>query len=140
MHTNHFSYDTSSGKMAVFFSTTKDSLGVVHTNSVWDSKKRHLVLIIETSQMITDEIEVLLNENRMTIEVPLVLSHDNPIRTDKKGQHKRIDIEGGLTDIGFYTTVLKPDYKYTHISSEAIDSNLIKVILEYKPLIKSSNN
>ncbi len=140
MHTNHFSYDTSSGKMAVFFSTTKDSLGVVHTNSVWDSKKRHLVLIIETSQMITDEIEVLLNENRMTIEVPLILSHENHFRTHKMGQHKRIDIEGGLTVIGFYTTILKPDYKYTHISSEAIDSNLIKVILEYKPLIKSSNN
>ena len=140
MNTDHFSYDTSSGKMAVFFSNTKDSLGVIHTNSIWESKKKQLVLIIETNQMISDDIEVMLYDNRITIEAPIVLSYDNPLNRDNQGQHKRINIDGELTVIGFYTTKLKPDYKYTYISSKTIDSNLIKVILEYKDLIKSCDN
>ena len=126
--------------MAAHFSTTKDSLGVVHTDSIWVSERKHLVIMVETSQMITDEIEVLLKDNRMTIETPLVSSYDKPFRMHKVGQESRIDIEDGLTVIGFSTIGLKPGYKYTHISSKAIDSNLIKVILEYKPLVRNSSN
>ena len=134
MNINHLSYHTSSGKMAAHFSTTKESLGVVHTNSIWISLKRHLVLIVETNQMIRGEIEVLLNDDTMTIEAPLLSSYDKPLRKHKAVQESRTDVEDGLTVIGLSTIRLKPGYEYTHISSEAIDSNLIKVILEYKVL------
>ncbi len=134
MNINHFSYDTSSGKMAAHFSTTKESLGVVHTDSIWISLKRHLVLIVETNQMITGEIEVLLNDDTMTIEAPLLSSNDKPFGMHKGVQESRTDVEDGLTAIGLSAIRLKPGYEYTHISSEVIDSNLIKVILEYKAL------
>lgn len=116
MNRNHLSYDTSSGKMSAHFSTTKESFGIVRTSSMWDKNRRHLVLIAETTQMITDEIEVQLEDDRMTIEAPLVSA----------------EIEDGLKVIGFSSLRLKPGYKYTHVSSEAIDSNLIKVTLGYQ--------
>ena len=88
------------------------------------------MLIVETNQMIRGEIEVLLNDDTMTIEAPLLSSYDKPLRKHKAVQESRTDVEDGLTVIGLSTIRLKPGYEYTHISSEAIDSNLIKVILE----------
>ena len=134
MNIDHLSYHTSSGKMAAHFSTTKESLGVVHTDSIWISMKRHLVLIVETNQMIAGEIEVLLKDDRMTIEAPLVSSSDTPLRKHKAVQESLTVVEDGLKVIGHSTIRLKPGYEYTHLSSEVIDSNLIKVTLEYKAL------
>jgi len=134
MNIDHLSYHTSSGKMAAHFSTTKESLGVVHTDSIWISLKRHLVLIVETNQMISGEIEVLLKDDTLIIEAPLLLSYDTPLKKLKPVLESRTDVEDGPTVTGLSTIRLKPGYEYTHISSEAIDSNLIKVTLEYKSL------
>ncbi len=136
MNIEHLSYHTSSGKMAAHFSTTKESLGIVHTDSIWISMKKHLVLIVETSQMIGGEIEVQLKDDTMSIEAPLLSSSDTPLNKLKAVQESRTDMEDVTRVIGHATIRLKPGYNYTHISSEAIDSKLIKVTLEYRALSK----
>lgn len=134
MHTSHLSYHTSSGKMAAHFSTTKESLGVVHTDSIWISMRRHLVFIVETQQMIGGEIEVRLKDDTMIIEAPLLSSHEISLKKKKAIQERLTDVVDGPTVIGLSTIRLKPGYEYTYISSKAIDSNMIKVTLAYKVL------
>ncbi len=133
MNRNHFSYQASSEKMRSQFLTPRDSLGIVHTDSLWDNNRKQIVYIIKTGQMVTREIEVSLKGNMMILEAPLVASYDKPFRTHKVGKELRNEVEEGLTVIGFSEFKLKPGYHYTVMSSQVINPNLIKVILGFRP-------
>ena len=130
---NHYSYQASSERMSSGPSTSRDSLSIIHTESIWDKQNRQIVLLVETRQKVTNEIDVQLRENRMILEAPLVSSYVKPLRTHKIEKENRSEFEDGLTVIGFSEIKLKSGYFYTLISSQLVDTNLIKVILGFRP-------
>ncbi len=140
MNRNHISYRAFSEKMRPQFLTSRNSLGILHTESYWDKNREQIVYIIKTNQMVSSEIDVLLKGNVMTLEAPLVSSYDKPFRTHRQGKEHRNEVEEGLTVIGFSEFKLKPGYQYTILSSQVINPNLIKVVLGFRAEGVNRNN
>lgn len=133
MNRNNISHRTSSQKVMPQFLTSRNSLGIVQTESLWDKYRKQIVYIIKTNQIVTGEIDVSLEGDIMTLEASKVSSYDKPFRTHNVGQENRSEIEDGLTGISFSEFNLKPGYQYTLISSRLINPKLIRVVLGFKP-------
>jgi len=134
------SYRTASGEMSPQFLTSRNSLDIVNTESLWDKIRKQIVYLIKTNQMITGEIEIGLKDELMSLEAPLMSSYNQPFRTHKVGKESQTDIEEGITVIGFSELRLKPGYQYSLISSQVINPNLIKVVLGFSPENVSKKN
>ena len=132
MFRNHNTYSSSSYQLRQQISKSSNSLGIGNTNFIWDRKKHQLVLIIETSQMVSSDINAILKGNRLILEAPLISSYNKPFRTHLIDKENCDEIEEGLTIIGFTEVRMKSGYKYQLISCQVIDSRLIKVILGFK--------
>ena len=115
------------------FLTSRNSLGIVQTESLWDKYRKQIVYIIKTNQMVTGEIDVRLEGNIMTLEASQVSSYDKPFRTHNVGKENQNEIEEGLSGISFSEFNLKPGYRYALISSQLINPNLVRVVLRFKP-------
>jgi hypothetical protein len=112
------------------FLTSGNSLGMVHTESYWDKNRKQIVYIIKTNRVVTSEIDVRLKDNYIHLEAPLVSSLDKAFIKEKE---MRNDFGEGLKDTGCSEFRLKPGYRYTLISSQLINPNLIRVVLGFKP-------
>ena len=115
------------------FLTSRVSLDIVQTESLWDKHRKQIVYIIKTNQMVIGEIDVRLEGNIMTLEASQVSSYDKPLRTHNVGKENRNEIEEGLSGISFSEFNLKPGYQYALISSQLINPNLVRVVLGFKP-------
>ena len=67
MHRIHLTYKYSSEPLRHQFSNSGNSLGIGNTNFIWDKKKSQLILIMETSQMISKEIRDEFEDGFMVI-------------------------------------------------------------------------
>ena len=85
-------------------------MGIGNTNFIWDQKKKLLILIMETHQMVDRDIRAFLKENSLFLEAPLLSSYSKPIRTHHMGQKSREEFEEGLTLIGISEIILKHGY------------------------------
>ena len=133
MYRNPFSYRESSEKIKPQFSTSRNPLGIGNPNFIWDRNRNQLIILVQTSQMIGREINALLNGSRLILEAPMVTSYDKPLRTHLLGRENMNEFEESLMEIGFSEIKLKNGYKYSLISCQVIDPNLIKVILGFRP-------
>jgi len=140
MHRNQFEYRASSRRMKSQFSTLNNSLGIVHTESIWNLKNSHLVLIIETDKMLDKEIDARLKGNRLILEAPLILSYEMPYRTHLIGQELRKEIEFGSGEIGISEIEMKPGYQYSLITCQVVEPKLIKVIFEFRSMAAKTYN
>jgi hypothetical protein len=116
------------------FSTLNNSLGIVQTDFVWNLGNSHLVLIIETDQMLAKEIDARVRGNTLILEAPLLSDYEMPFKTHLIGQELRKEIEEGYSDIGISEVKLKPGYQYSLITCEVVEPKLIKVIFEFRSL------
>lgn len=133
MNRTHLSYQASAKRMKPQVLTSRNSLGIIQTSSLWDKYRKQIIYIIKTNQEVTKEIDVVVEDHLMTLEVPLVSSYDKPFRTHKMGKENRNEVEDGLTIVGFSEFKLKPGYQYSLISGQVMGPNLIKIILGFSP-------
>jgi len=140
MYKNHFNYEPSSEQLSHQFSGSGNAMGIGNTNFIWDQKKKQLILIMETYQMVDKDIRAFLKGNSLFLEAPLFSSYSKPIRTHHMGQKGREEFEDELTLIGVSEIKLKHGYKYHLISCQAIDSTMIKVILGFTLWGRNGNN
>jgi len=92
-----------------------------------------LILIMETSQLVSRDINAILKGNRLILEAPLISSYNKPFRTHLIDKVNSNEIDDGLMLIGFTEVTLKSGYRYQLISCQVIDSRLIKVTLGFRP-------
>ncbi len=140
MHRIHLTYKNASEPLRHQFSKSGNSLGIGNTNFIWDHKRSQLILIMETSKMVSRDIRALLKGNSLILEAPLISSYNKPFRTHLIGQDIRDEFEDGFMVIGFSEVKLKYGYKYHFISCQAIDSKMIKVILGFTLWGRNGNN
>ncbi len=140
MFKNYYTYSASSDHLKQQISKSSNPLGIGNTNFIWDHKKHQLVLIIETSQMVSRKINAILKGNRLILEAPLISSFNKPFRTHLIDKEYRDEIEYGLMQIGFAEVILKSRYKYHLITCQSIDSRLIKVVLGFRHMERNSNS
>jgi len=129
---NNNTYSSSSDQLRQHISKSSNSLGIRNTNFIWNREKHQLTLILETSHQVSQEINAILKGHRLILEAPIISSCSKPLRTHLVGKENRDEIEEGLMVIGFTEVRLKSGYNYHLISCQAIDSRLIKVILNYR--------
>ena len=111
MFRNHYTYRSSSEQLRQHISNSSNSLGIGNTNFIWDQKKHQLVLIIETNQMVSRDINATLKGNRLILEAPLISSYNKPFRTHLIDKENSDEIEEGLMIIGFTEVRMKSGYK-----------------------------
>jgi hypothetical protein len=139
MYRNHYTPSLSFEKVRHHFSPSANTLGIRNTNFIWDRKRQQLVLIIETDQMDSQDINAFLKGNSVILEAPLMSSYNKPFRTHLVKQKNDDDFEEDLMVIGFSEVKLKPGYIYHLISCQAIDSKILKVILGFRPWGSNNN-
>jgi len=140
MHRNHVIYQPSSEKLKHQFLQSENSLGIGNLSFIRDQKKQQLVLMMNTNQVINDEIRACLKGNRLLLEAPLISSYNKPFRTHLIGKENSDEFEEGLTLIGFSEVKLKYGYRYRLLSCQAIEPNLIKVVLGFSLWGRNGNN
>ncbi len=140
MYKNHVIHKPSSEQLRHQLSRSGNSLGIGNLTFIWDQKRKQLVLIMDTDQMISREIKTLLKGNRLILEAPLLSNYNKPFRTHLLGQETRDEFEEGLTVIGFSEVKLKYGYHYHLISCQVIEPNMIKVILGFSFWGKNGNH
>ncbi len=133
MNRNRIAYRASSERMRNQFSSLSEPIGIGNATFIWDRTGMHLIVMVETSQMIGSEINALLKGDSLILEAPLDLPISKPIRTHLIGRENRPEMEDELIDIRFTEIKLSPGYQYAVLSSQVMDRNLIKVILGYTP-------
>lgn len=130
MNKSQISYRSSASRVRTQLFTSGNALGILHTESLWDKNRKQIVYIIKTKQMVHGDINVLLEDQQMTLEAHM----------DSSGKKNRNETEEGLTLAGFSEFRLKPGYQYALLSSQVINPNLIKVVLGFKPESVYRNN
>ena len=140
MYYHHISNRPSFEPPKIHTPYSRNSLGIVNTDFIWDRKREQLTLILETGQPVSKEVSAMLKGNRLILEAPLIQSYNRPYRTHLMGQDPEDEMEEGLVVIGFSELKLKYKYRYHLISCQAMDYNLIKVILAYSVWGKKDNN
>jgi hypothetical protein len=131
MHRNHATYKPSSRLLKPPFPGKGNSLGIVNTNFLWDHKRKQLILTMESSQLIDNDLNVFIKGHSLLLEAPLQFSYNRPLRMHHIGQKFTQDYGDGLSLIGFSEIELKSTYTYRLISYQVFDSNMIEVILGY---------
>ena len=140
MYKNHLKYEPSSEQLSHQFSGSGNAIGIGNTNFIWDQKKKQLILIMETRQMVDKDIRAFLKGNSLFLEAPLLSDYSKPIRTHHLGQKGREEFEDEFTLIGVSEIKLKHGYQYHLVSCQAIDAKMIKVILSFTLWGRKGNN
>lgn len=140
MFRSHIANSAPVNQLSRQYSKSKNSLGIGNPSFIWDQKRKQLVLIMDINQMIGNDISAHVKGNRLILEAPLISSYNKPYRTHIPGQKYRDEFEDGFTVIGFSEVKLKYGYQYHLISCQAIEPNMIKVILGFSFWGKNGNN
>jgi hypothetical protein len=90
-----------------------------------------LDLLLDTHYLINHEIRAYLRGRSLILEAPLISPYNKPLRTHLIGKENSVELEEGLTLIGFSEVKLKYGYNYQLISCQAIEPKLIKVVLGF---------
>lgn len=131
MFRNQITYKPTSEQLNHQFLQKENSLGIGNLTFIWDLDKNQLVLIMDTSEMISSDVKAFLKGSSLVLEAPLNTPYNKPFRTHLLGQEFRDDYAEGFTLIAFSEVKLKYGYKYHLISCQAIDPKMIKVVLGF---------
>lgn len=120
MYKHHLTYNGASEPFNYQVSKTKNPLGIVEVNFIWDQYKKHLNIIMKSDQSFIREINTSIKGHS------LVLTE----------QQTGVGMEVEPMKFLFSDVELKTGYEYIIISSEIIDPSLFKVTLAYKSVTK----
>ncbi len=115
-------------------------LSITKTDCLWDKLQRKLMLVIASDQLFSQESKVLLKDQRLLVESPVVSAVEKPFRTHLIDREIREGFEKGFLEIGVAKITLKSGYHYTLQSFQLINSSLIKVSLSYQVAAKQYHN
>lgn len=116
MNKHHLSYNGASEPFNYQVSKTKNPLGIVEVNFIWDQHKKHLNIIMKSDRSFKNELSASINGNSLVLTEP----------------QTGIGMEVEPMKFLFSDVELKIGYEYLIISSEVIDPSLFKVTLAYK--------
>lgn len=119
---------------------SKKSPGIGKRNFIWDRPRHQLILIMESDQAFTQDIQALIENNMLILETPLIQQVGKPMRTHKVGHDALDEFENGFPDTRLAEMKLKSGYQYSLISCQVINDSLLKVILRYRPTGSYMNN
>lgn len=121
MHKHHLSYNGASEPFNYQVSKTKNPLGIVEVNFIWDQHKKHLNIIMKSDRGFKNELSASINGNSLVLTEP----------------QTGIGMEVEPMKFLFSDVELKIGYEYDIISSEIIDPSLFKVTLAYKSVMNN---
>ena len=122
-------------------SRSDNHLGIEKIDLFKDKQRKHLILIMECNQIVGKDVYALLKGNNLILEAPVSHgSYDKPIRTHLVDQNILTEVADGDVDIGFTEITMNPGFHYTISSCRVLNPGLVKIILGYRPVIKSRNH
>ena len=128
---SHNKYERFDSQLSNPYFQSRNAIDIKNTNFIWDRKKKRLILIIETRDMLEKEILAHLKGNKLYLEAYQVSPYERPFRTHLIDRELKDEFEEGIRALAFSEIKLKSRYHYRMISYQAMSSNLIKVILQY---------
>lgn len=121
MYKHHLTYNGASEPFNYQVSKTKNPLGIVEVNFIWDQHKKQLNIIMKSDRSFKKELGASIKGNSLVL-------------TEKQ---TGIGMEVEPMKFLFSDVELKIGYEYDIISSEIIDPSLFKVTLAYKSVMNN---
>lgn len=101
-----------------------------------DSAHNNLIVLVESDMGLTQDVNIYIHGNKMTIEAIHDLDLERPYRTHLLQKDLLAEFENGGLEIGFSEVMLDSGFHYDLLSFQVIGPGLLKVILSYTKLDK----
>jgi hypothetical protein len=115
-----------------------NSLNIERIEYIRNPSNKQLILLVETSEVLSRDINVTVKGSSLIIEAMKDLSYNKPLymyRMDKDGIS---EFENGGMQVAFGEIELKGHHHYTVTGFDVINPNLMKIILGYDANIKNN--
>ena len=101
-----------------------------------DTAHKNLIVLIESDMGLTQDVNISVHGNKLTVEAIQDLSYDRPYRTHLIQKELLDEFENGGLEIGFSEVMLDSGYNYDLLTYQVIGPGLLKVILSYSRILK----
>lgn len=101
-----------------------------------DTAHKNLIVLIESDMGLTQDVNISVHGNKLTVEAIQDLSYDRPYRTHLIQKELLDEFENGGLEIGFSEVMLDSGYNYDLLTYQVIGPGLLKVILSYSKILK----
>ncbi len=137
MHYNHLVHHPFN-ELQYRIPKSNNHLGIQRIDLITDRKRNQFILLMKSPYMLTGDIQALMKGPNLILEAAFEPDYGKPFRIHVTGREYKPFYEYDDSLIGFSEIRLNPGYHYRIVSSEILNSGLIKVILKYRPYEKNS--
>jgi hypothetical protein len=111
----------------------RNHLGINRLTFIRDKFRHQLIILAESSRLVTREVYVFLKENILVIEAPLMLDLEKPYRTHLLGKESMDEFNNGSSKINFTEVRLSKKYYYHVLAYDMTKPGLLRIVLSYWP-------
>jgi hypothetical protein len=114
----------------------RNDLGIDRVEYVKDLINNRLIILLESNEGIRGDINIHIDGSTLIIQGMRDLGYNRPIRAHLLQDELLQEFEFGGLEVGFSDINLMKGYTYELLSSTVIGQNMMRIILEYKPVRK----
>ena len=115
-----------------------NSLRIERIEFIRNQARKQLILLVETEEMITPDINISVKGSRLVIEAMKDLNYDQPYYLHLLGKDGLTEFSGGGMQVGFSEIKLKGHHQYMLAGYDVINPHLLKIILMYDANAKNN--
>ncbi len=131
MHYNHLVHHLFN-ELQYRIPKSNNHLGIQKIDLIRDQKKSQFILLMESPYTLIGEVQALMKGPNLILEAAFEPDYGKPFRIHLAGREYNPYYEYDDSVIGFSEIKLNPGYNYRIVSSEIVNSGLIKIILRYR--------
>ena len=118
---------------------SQNHLRIRKVKKINEKKKEQLVLLVDTDEIIDNEVNAFIKGNSLILEAPYQVFDSKPIRTHLLDRDTNGDLDEEISVIGFSQIQLRKGFHYELISCQLVNPGLVKILLKYKRSILNFN-
>lgn len=115
-----------------------NTLNIERIEYIRNPSNKQLIMLVETSEMLSRDINITVNGSRLIIEAMKDLGYNKPLYMYRMDQDGISEFETGGMQVAFGEIELKGHHQYTVTSFDLVNPNLMKIILSYDSNVKNN--
>lgn len=115
-----------------------NTLNIERIEYIRNPSNKQLIMLVETSEMLSRDINITVNGSRLIIEAMKDLGYNKPLYMYQMDKDGISEFETGGMQVAFGEIELKGHHQYTVTGFDVINPNLMKIILSYDPNVKNN--
>lgn len=115
-----------------------NSLNIERIEYIRNPSNKQLIMLVETSEMLSRDINITVNGSRLIIEAMKDLGYNKPLYMYQMDKDGISEFETGGMQVAFGEIELKGHHQYMVTGFDVINPNLMKIILSYDTNAKNN--